>query len=164
MVGKTEKGWKKMALDIPKEIRRAVDTGSVVFGYRSAEKNILKGKGEIVIISRNCPPRLVEKIRQVSQVAEIPFFEFEGTGLELGSICGKPFLVSALLVLDKGKSKVLELSKALAKPKAAKQQKKRKPVTKKPSKKGGKAKAKKEAKKKKGLPASKTKKTESRKR
>lgn len=119
-----------MNIDVSKEIRRAVDTGKVMFGYRSAEKSILKGKGEIVIISKNCPKRLSERIRQVSQTGKIPLFEFDGTGLELGSICGKPFLISTILVLDTGKSKVLEIQTA-AKPKAAKAQKKRKPVAKK---------------------------------
>lgn len=126
---------KQMNVDAPKEIRRAVDTGVVAFGFRSAEKNILKGKGEIVIISRNCPPRLSERIRHISQMAGIPFFEFEGSALELGSICGKPFLVSALLVLEKGKSKVLDLSGMAAKTHGQKTKKKRKPVAKKASKK-----------------------------
>ncbi len=122
---------KQMNVDVPKEIRRAVDTGVVAFGFRSAEKNILKGKGEIVIISGNCPQRLSERIRHVSQIAGIPFFEFEGSALELGSICGKPFLVSTLLVLEKGKSKVLDLSGMAAKTHGQKPKKKRKPVAKK---------------------------------
>ncbi len=129
---------KQMNVDVPKEIRRAVDTGVVAFGFRSAEKNILKGKGEIVIISRNCPQRLSERIRHVSQIAGIPFFEFEGSALELGSICGKPFLVSTLLVLEKGKSKVLDLSGMTAKTHGQKPKKKRKPVAKKSSKKAAK--------------------------
>jgi large subunit ribosomal protein L30e len=123
---------KRMSMDIPKEIRRAVDTGTVSFGYRNAEKNILKGKGEIVIISRNCPQRLSERIRHYSQIAGIPFFEFEGSALELGSICGKPFMVSTLLVLDKGKSKVLDLSSMTIQPRASgKPTKRKKPVSRK---------------------------------
>jgi large subunit ribosomal protein L30e len=129
-----------MNVDVQKEIRRAVDTGTVAFGFRGAEKNILKGKGEIVIISRNCPRRLSERIRHISQIARIPFFEFDGSALELGSICGKPFLVSALLVLEKGKSKVLDLTGLASKKTAQKTAKKRKPVARKEKRTGKKAK------------------------
>ncbi|MBU0636584.1 50S ribosomal protein L30e [Candidatus Micrarchaeota archaeon] len=124
-----------MTIDTAKEIRRAVDTGKVVFGFRQTEKNVLKGKGQIVIVSRNCPQRLSEKIQYLSQIAGIPFFELERNALYLGSICGKPFLVSSLLVLDKGKSKVLEIPKDTP-PGSKRTQKKRKPITKKTSKKG----------------------------
>ena len=35
--------------------------------------------------------------------------KYSEAGLVLGSVCGKPFTISVLLVLDEGKSKVLEL-------------------------------------------------------
>ena len=36
-----------------KELRRAVDTGKVIFGKRGTEKSILKGDCKLVIISGN---------------------------------------------------------------------------------------------------------------
>jgi hypothetical protein len=52
-----------------------------------------------------------------SKMFGIPVFEFPGKGLELGSVCGKPFSIATLLVLDAGKSKVLDLATAQPKPK-----------------------------------------------
>lgn len=126
-----------MTIDIQKEIRRAVDTGNVIFGFRSAQKSILKGKAKLIIIAANCPRRLSLKIRHDTQITQTPLFEFDGTGLQLGSICGKPFLVSTLGITDEGKSKVLEITQTEHKktptPKKANKPKRKKTVEKKPS-------------------------------
>jgi large subunit ribosomal protein L30e len=34
---------------------------------------------------------------------------YEGTNMELGALCGKPFSVSALAVIEKGSSNILSL-------------------------------------------------------
>ena len=49
-------------IDVKKEIRRAVDTGKVLFGARNLEKNILKESGELIILSNNLPGLEKEKI------------------------------------------------------------------------------------------------------
>lgn len=100
-----------MAIDVNKEIRRAVDTGKVIFGNRASEKSILKGKAQLVIISSNAPVILKERIKQVSAASKIPFYESGESGLALGAICGKPFVVSTMVVEGSGKSKVLDLTK-----------------------------------------------------
>ncbi|MBN1941565.1 MAG: 50S ribosomal protein L30e [Candidatus Diapherotrites archaeon] len=98
-------------IDANKEIRRAVDTGKVEFGFKQSEKNILKGNAELIILSSNVQKRIKEKIKQQCEIAKIPFFEFSGTSVELGSICGKPFIISCLCIRKQGKSKVLDLPK-----------------------------------------------------
>jgi large subunit ribosomal protein L30e len=98
-------------MDATKEIRRAVDTGKVSFGYDSCRKNILKGAGEMVIVCANLPHNSKEALKHLAEVEGKKFFEFPENGLVLGSVCGKPFVVSAMLVLDKGKSNVLEITK-----------------------------------------------------
>lgn len=98
-----------MEIDANKEIRRAVDTGKVLFGLKQAQKNVLKGNGKLIIISRNIPVADKEKLKHFGNVSQIPFFEFKGSGITLGSVCGKPFIVGCCLVQDVGKSRVLEL-------------------------------------------------------
>jgi len=100
-----------MELDSNKEIRRAVDTGKVLFGTKQTEKNVLKGNGKLIIISRNFPKEFKEKLKHLGNISQIPFYEFSGSGLTLGSVCGKPFIVGCMLVQDFGKSNVLELLK-----------------------------------------------------
>ena len=98
-----------MAVDTNREIRRAVDTGKVSFGYKTCQKNLSKGQGELTIVSNNMPLNEKEQLAQLAKTENKKFFVFQDSGLTLGSICGKPFVVSAMIVLDKGKSKVLEV-------------------------------------------------------
>ncbi len=97
-------------MDARTEIRRAVDTGKVLFGYREVEKNVLKGKGKILILAKNLASKDKEKIEHFTKLSEIPKYEFNGDSMELGTVCGKPFSISAMLVIETGKSKVSEIS------------------------------------------------------
>ena len=100
-----------MTIDVKTEIRRAVDTGKVCFGSEESRKNILKGNGKLIILSNNLPKNEREKFELESQVAEIPVYNIEGGGLELGSVCGKLFNILAMVVFDAGKSKILSVTK-----------------------------------------------------
>lgn len=104
-----------MNIDVAKEIRRAVDSGIVSFGEREAEKIILKDKVQLVIISANASKQSRERIEQYCKISETPVFGFKGNGLELGTICGKPFTVSMLAVKNAGKSKILSALKQKSK-------------------------------------------------
>ncbi|MFA6065481.1 MAG: 50S ribosomal protein L30e [archaeon] len=97
-----------VAVDLNKEIRRAVDTGKVIFGYDQSQKKLLSGEGELLIVCKNMQKNDKETIKQIANVESKKYYEYPENGLVLGSVCGKPFVVSALLVLDAGKSKVME--------------------------------------------------------
>lgn len=98
-------------VDANREIRRAVDTGKVFFGQRECEKSILKGEGQLVIIGSNTPANVRGKLELQANVSAIPVYGFSGTAAELGAVCGKPFVVSVMVIRDAGKSKVLGLGK-----------------------------------------------------
>ncbi|MCX6804159.1 MAG: 50S ribosomal protein L30e [Candidatus Diapherotrites archaeon] len=98
-----------MSVEANKEIRRAVDTGKIVFGYRQCQKKLLAGEGEMVIASKNMPKNEKETLKQIALVENKKFYEYLDTGLALGSVCGKPFVVSTMMILEAGKSKVLEI-------------------------------------------------------
>ena len=94
-----------MAVDLNREIRRAVDTGEVVFGEKQVEKTLKKGEGEVVILTNNAPKKA--ELKQLALLSGKKIVEFSGKGLELGSVCGKPFVVSVMLVKKAGKSNIL---------------------------------------------------------
>ena len=98
-----------MSVDANKEIRRAVDTDKVAFGTRICHKKLLAGVGALVIVSHNMPANEKETLKHLATVEGKKFYEYRDTGLVLGSVCGKPFVISAMLILEAGKSKVLEL-------------------------------------------------------
>ncbi len=97
--------------DTAKELRRAVDTGSVVFGFNQSRKTILKGQCQLVVASRNAERYSKEKVEQLCKRASVPFYQSNLTGLQLGSVCGKPFVISFACVLKPGKSKILDAAK-----------------------------------------------------
>ena len=99
----------KMVVDANKEIRRAVDTGKVAFGYKQCQKELAKGNGEIIIISSNMKANEKEKLKHIADIEGKKVYDYDNSGLALGSVCGKPFVVSTMIVLDKGKSNVTEL-------------------------------------------------------
>ncbi len=98
-------------MEANKEIRRAVDTGKISFGYKECKKNILAGNGKLIIICNNIQKFEKENLEYLAQVEGKKIYAFEDNGLVLGSVCGKPFVVSTMLVIDEGKSKVLDLVK-----------------------------------------------------
>lgn len=98
-------------IDVQREIRRAVDTGKVVFGVKQTEKSILEGKAKLVVTAKNAPLTQKEKISHKARLSEVNLFEANENGLELGSLCGKPFSVSVMAVEDAGKSNLKTLMK-----------------------------------------------------
>ena len=93
--------------DMAKEIRRAVDTGKAVLGFKETEKNILKGNGQLLILSGNIQKKEKERLESLAKTAKLPAHSFQGTSMERGAVCGKPFTITSLLVLEQGKSTVV---------------------------------------------------------
>jgi large subunit ribosomal protein L30e len=106
---KTKKTTEKATIE--KEIRRAVDTGKTHMGHKQAEKKLIHEKPELIIMPKNTQPEKKEKITYNTKLTKTPLLEYDGTGIELGAICGKPYTCSALTIMNKGKSKILEITK-----------------------------------------------------
>jgi len=98
-------------MDINKAIRLAVDTGKVEFGTRSTVRNTLNGKAKLIIIARNCPKKFKDDVLNYSKTSGINIYQFSGNSLELGSLCGKPFPIAIMSIIDQGNSNILELAK-----------------------------------------------------
>lgn len=87
-------------------VRLAVESGKVDFGSRSAGD-----KAKLFVVAGNAQPEVKARVAALSKASSIPVIEFEGTSIELGSVCGKPFPVSVLSVYEEGSSSILELAK-----------------------------------------------------
>lgn len=96
-------------MDLSKEIREAVKTGKVIFGSDKSIKAIKQGHAKLVIISSTAPQGVKADLERYTKLANIPLRIFKGDSSELGLACGKPFLVSALAVLDPGTSDIMNL-------------------------------------------------------
>lgn len=96
-------------MDIERGIRVAVDTGKVILGSNKTIQAIKLGNGELVVMAANAPKTLKDDIETYSKLSDIPVYTFEGSSVELGSICGKPFTVTTLIIQEPGDSNILEI-------------------------------------------------------
>jgi len=96
--------------DLDKALAIAVKTGKVSLGTNSTLKSVSTGKVRLVVVASNCPKKVREDLEYYSKLSKIPIIPYSGTGLELGRVCGKPFLVSALAIRDPGDSDILSIA------------------------------------------------------
>lgn len=114
--GKTKKVVRRRKSKKEKErpltgaVRLAVESGNVEFGSRIAISELKENKAKVFVMASNCPVEVKSKFGGTA----IPVIEFEGTSMELGSVCGKPFPVAVLSVYSVGTSNLMELVKKKA--------------------------------------------------
>jgi len=92
-------------------VRLAVESGKVKFGARTGIAASLLGKAKLFVLASNTPKETREKVERYAKISNIPFINFDGTSMELGSVCGRPFPISVLSVYDEGSSNIMELLK-----------------------------------------------------
>ena len=95
--------------DIDKAIATVVKTGKVLFGANKAVESVKLNRAKLVVLASNCPRTVMGDIRFYSRFNNIPLVIYKGNSIDLGAICGKPFMVSALTVREPGDSDILEL-------------------------------------------------------
>jgi len=96
-------------MDLDRGIRVAVDTGNVTLGSLKSIQNLKLGRGKLVLIAKNCPEDIREDVMYYSKLSKIPVYTYQGSSVELGSVCGKPFTAAALIINDPGDSNILEI-------------------------------------------------------
>lgn len=96
-------------MDFHASLRRAMKSGKVLLGRNITEQSIKAGEVKLVVLAANCPGEFRERITGAGQV---PIHVFDGSSVQLGKACGKPFMVSALAVIDAGESDILTLARA----------------------------------------------------
>mgnify|MGYP001031569769 FL=1 len=99
-------------IDINKAIATTVRTGKVLFGANNAVKNAKVGKAKLIIVAANCPQEIRGDIEYYCRLSDVPIVIYNGTSIDLGAVCGKPFMVSALTIREPGDSDILKLPEA----------------------------------------------------
>ena len=95
-------------MDVDRGIRVAVDTGNVTLGSEKSIQSLKLGKGQLAVVAENAPKDIIEDVEYYANLSEIPFIVYDGTSVDLGSVCGKPFTVATLIVNDPGDSTILD--------------------------------------------------------
>jgi len=103
---------RKMAeFDVQKAIRMVVETGKVEFGTRTGASIAAHGGAKLMLLAGNCPKALKDDIVPLCAKSGVPLKELQFPSIEFGSICGKPFPVLMLSIMEEGDSDILTLIK-----------------------------------------------------
>ncbi len=94
-------------MDIVKELKTAIKTGKVETGYKVSLKLISKKRVKALILASNAPEEVVAKVMAVAGEG-IPIHHFPGSSWDLGGLCGKPFPVSTVSIIEPGESSLLK--------------------------------------------------------
>ncbi|WP_456475361.1 50S ribosomal protein L30e [Candidatus Pyrohabitans sp.] len=98
-------------MDVERAIRVAVDTGKVYLGRKKTLDAVRNKEIKLVVVANNCPQDVKSDLLRYAELAGIPVYEYPGTSLELGAVCGKPYVVSMLGVVEAGDSDIFELGR-----------------------------------------------------
>jgi len=93
-------------MDLAHALKVALETGKVEIGLTETLAAAEGKKARLLIVARTCPEPKLTKERSVGKV---PIYHYEGTAVELGQACGRPFPISAMAILDPGSSAILSL-------------------------------------------------------
>ncbi|MGQ9543651.1 MAG: 50S ribosomal protein L30e [Candidatus Bathyarchaeia archaeon] len=99
-----------MTIDFNKQINIALSRGKVELGSRAALTAAKLGKAKLIILASNCPEPHKEQLLRDAKASGIPIYFYSGTSRDLGTVCGKPFIVAAITVKDAGDSEILRLA------------------------------------------------------
>jgi large subunit ribosomal protein L30e len=98
-------------VDIANDIRLAVDSGKAALGINSVIDSIKNDTAKLLVVASKNKGDNVQDIEHMAKISNIKVVMFEGTSMELGAVCGKPFSVSAVSIIEQGNSKILEDNK-----------------------------------------------------
>ena len=96
-------------VDVNKQIRMAVKTGKVGFGSKDALASSASARAKLIILAKNVREPDKDDILHFAEQSEVPIYVYQGSSLDLGAVCEKPFPVSAIVVREPGDSEILKL-------------------------------------------------------
>jgi large subunit ribosomal protein L30e len=94
--------------DLANDIRLAVDSGKTALGLNTVIESIKDSSAKLVIVAQKNKESTLLDVVHIAGIAGIKILKFDGNPVELGAVCGKPFSVSTLAVIEPGNSNILK--------------------------------------------------------
>jgi large subunit ribosomal protein L30e len=88
-------------MNIERNLKIAITTGSVLFGTKEAEKAVKNKTAKMIVMADNYSNEFLTNQNAVKSL------QFPGDNVALGALCGKPFSVSVVTIIDPGESNVI---------------------------------------------------------
>jgi large subunit ribosomal protein L30e len=82
--------------DVESVIMKALKSGKYYIGSRRTIKALKKGEVRAVVVSKNCPEEILQKIKGFN----VPVLVFDGTNMQLGEFCRKPFSIASMAITE----------------------------------------------------------------
>ncbi len=93
-------------MDVNRALRTVVLTGKAHIGAEQAKKAAKSGKAKMFVVAKNIEK---EELEMLKKLTKAPIYNYEGSNIELGAACGKPFAISTLTIIEPGESNILSL-------------------------------------------------------
>ncbi len=93
--------------NLANDIRLAVDSGESSIGVREVMRSLMSNKSKLIIVASTAQD-IVDDIKHTAKIIDTNVIVFDCDSMELGTICGKPYSVSSLSIINPGNSKILE--------------------------------------------------------
>jgi large subunit ribosomal protein L30e len=93
-------------MDLAHALKVALESGKVTLGVTESRAAAEERKAKLLIVASTCPDA---KLRGERAIRKVPIYHYDGTAVQLGQACGRPFPVSAMAILDPGTSAILSL-------------------------------------------------------
>ena len=93
-------------MDLSHALKVALQTGKVRIGVHESVASAKGRKAKLLIVAKSCP---FDPLKKENRFEKVPVYHYDGSSVELGAACGKPFPISALAILDPGSSAILSL-------------------------------------------------------
>ncbi|OGI15795.1 hypothetical protein A3K63_00275 [Candidatus Micrarchaeota archaeon RBG_16_49_10] len=84
--------------DLNKLIKAKVKEGKVIMGYGEVLKLLKTQKLKKVVYANNLPADKIKMIEHNSKISKTDIEEYQGNGMDLGLVCGKPFSVGVIAI------------------------------------------------------------------
>jgi large subunit ribosomal protein L30e len=94
--------------DLASNIRLAVDSGKVALGVNKVMESIRGNSAKLIVAATTNKKEILEDVQHVTKISNTKLVMFQGNSMELGAVCGKPYSVSVLSIIEEGNSKILE--------------------------------------------------------
>lgn len=85
-------------MTLKEDILQAKSENKIVFGSNETLKAIKNKSASLIVLSENCQEFVKRDITYYAKLAKIEIKTFKDSK-ELGVLCGKPFIISALAIL-----------------------------------------------------------------
>jgi large subunit ribosomal protein L30e len=85
-------------IDFERIIKSAKKSGKIVLGSKKAMEGAKKGRAVAIIVASNYPTQFLVQLKNYATISKIPIYVYPSNSSDLGTVCGKPFPVSAVTI------------------------------------------------------------------